>query len=59
MTNSQASQKPRRRREGRGREECGRKRVKRGGLARSGVPQVVGKSLFYLITGDTGRRVGV
>ena len=34
-------------------------RVRRGCLARSGGPQVVGGSLFYLITGDTGRQAGV
>jgi len=46
MTNSQASQEPRRKGEGRGREEFGRKRVRRSCLARSGGPQVVGGICF-------------
>lgn len=59
MTNSQAHQEPRRKEGGGVAERNSEERVRRGCLARSGGPQGVGGSLFYLITGDTGRQVGV
>lgn len=61
MTNSQAlkSQEKERRRGSWQRIQKKRKRVRRAVWPEVGGPQVVGRSLFNLITGDTGRQVGV